>query len=527
MIKVEKVGFGFAEASERILDDVSLALEPYERICVLGPTGSGKTVLAELAAGLRAPDAGSVDRDGTVAYLGHDPRAGMVSTLVFDEVAFGLRCAGLSGKAVKGRATAALRRCGINHLAHSSTSELSASQQQLVALAAAIAVDPDFLVLDDPFALLDGTSAKLVATIIDDMVQAGVGVLETSSALERAMGADRTVLLGAGHRAWSGSFDDLLASDELLGRLGITDAADMVLLRAVSHEGFRFASCTKPDDIISFIKDNNLAPRIARSITPARGDATFTPAHKISLVDASVVYGTHAALGNVSLSVGDELVLVAGPAGSGTSTLAAALAGALPLDGGEVQLDGERIRPGRAGYLGGFPKDQLFSKTVRGAIAYGLEDSSKRGGTVDTDVTHAAGALGITGLLDRDPRTLSSGEQRLAVLAGIEALRPDAAVLDNPCAGLDAAGRARVHRMVQRMRSKHLPVIIVTGDVEEWLADASRMVFMRDGALGYDCDGGAVQTRTQPYVSCGVEPPLTVSVRSLAGMGTRRRDARG
>ena len=528
MIEFVQAGFAYDGASERVLDGISLTLEPGDHVCVLGATGTGKTALAELAAGIKEPTSGNVIREGTAVYIGQDSRASMVSTLVFDEVAFGLRCAGYSGKAVKGRTMAALGRLGIRRLAHCATADLSAGEQQLVALAAAIALEPDHLVLDDPFALLDSASAKMIADLVNDLVKAGVVVLETTSSLVRAMDADRIVLLGKGVRPWTGTFDELLASDDLLARLGLTDDTTMVLLRAVAHEGFRFTTGTTPDDVLAYINANHLAQRIGRAVTPARGDATFTPAHKLDLRDADVLYGDHAALKGASLSVGDELVLVVGPAGSGKSTLAVALAGAVPLDGGELALDGDRPQPGRVGLLLQQAQDQLFAKTVRADIAYGLRgDKDKRSAAGDSAATHAASAFGITDLLDRTLRSLSLPEKRLVALAGVDAAKPDALILDDPCAGLDAAGRNRVHRMVQHARAKHLPVVIIASELEEWLATASRVIFMRDGAIAYDCDGAAAQTRTQPYVSYGLEPPIAVMVRTAAGMGARRRESRG
>ena len=63
--------------------------------------------------------------------------------------------------------------------------------------------------------------------------------------------------------------------------------------------------------------------------------------------------------------------------------------------------------------------------------------------------------------------------------------------------------------------------------MEEWLDAASRVIFLREGHLAYDCDGMAAQTRTQPYISCGLEPPLAVAMRALSGMGSERRPQHG
>ncbi|MBQ6521254.1 MAG: ABC transporter ATP-binding protein, partial [Atopobiaceae bacterium] len=175
MIRVGNAGYLYDGSDIHALEDISFTLEPGERICVLGPNASGKSTLAQLIAGVRFATAGEIVVDGTVlspktaisvarnvGFVAQDPRSSMVSSLVFDEVAFGLRNLGLPSKKVAGRALGALERCGIRKLQHSSTTELSGGQQQLVSLAAALALDPAYLVLDEATAMLDGTSAKRI-----------------------------------------------------------------------------------------------------------------------------------------------------------------------------------------------------------------------------------------------------------------------------------------------------------------------------------------------------------------------------
>ncbi|HQE69622.1 MAG TPA: ATP-binding cassette domain-containing protein, partial [Atopobiaceae bacterium] len=142
-------------------------------------------------------------------------------------------------------------------------------------------------------------------------------------------------------------------------------------------------------------------------------------------------------------------------------------------------------------------------------------------------VSRAAQAMGVGDLLDRNPFELSDGQARRVALAGIMALNPVAYILDEPCAALDAAGRSQLKRFVKRIRSEHRPVIIVSHDVGEWLDMASRVIFLREGALAYDCDAAAAAARTQPYISCALEPPLVVAMRALSGMGSERGAVRG
>jgi len=529
MIRVRDVGYRYPGTHGDVLAGISLTLEPGERVCVLGLNASGKTTMAQLVAGMRFATEGEVSVDDevispqnaisiapNVGLVAQDPRAQMVSSLVFDEVAFGLRCAHTPRKQVKALTTEALARCGIRHLSMKSTAELSGGQQQLVSLAAALAAHPAYLVLDEATSMLDSTSAHGIALLVDALVEEGMGVLEISHALSRAMGAHRICVLDRGVLVWSGTFSELLARDEVLGILAWEGDPDVALLRAVERAGFRFEPGTTQQDIIAYIAQRGLARRLCERIEPQRYEAADASAHELALVDASVIYGAHSALGNVSLSVGDELVVIAGPSGSGKTTCASALAGVLPLDEGQALLDGRRVRAGRVGFAMQYPQDQLFAQTVREDIAFGPRNMGFSAEKVDAAVHDAADAMGVSDQLDRSPFELSGGSARRVALAGVEALHPAAFIFDEPCAGLDAAGRIQAKQLVQRLRSEHHPVIVIAHEVQEWLDIASRAVFLSGGSVVCDCDARTARTSTQPYRSCGLEPPLAVSVRSLA-----------
>lgn len=540
MIKVGNVVYRYGGSAEPALEDVSLSLGAGERICILGANGSGKTTLARLIAGVSFATSGKVVVDHTVlspksaiavarnvGFVAQDPRSSMVSSFVFDEVAFGLRNLGIPHREVMKRASTALTRCGIRSLQHSSTSELSGGQQQLVSLAAALALEPSYLVLDEATSLLDSTSAKEMEALIDGLVSEGMGVLEVSHSLTRAMGARRIYLMDRGRIVWQGGFEALLCDDGLLSLLGLARDPLVALLRAVHAEGFSFTCGCTADDVLAFVSSNKLGYRLRSVVAPHHAKTAPAPTHELAVEKASVIYDTHAALKGVSFAVSDELVVIAGPSGSGKSTCASVLAGVLPPDKGEATLDGDRVGAGRVGLAMQYPQDQLFAATVRDDIAFGPRNLGLKGDALDAAVSRAAQAMGVGDLLDRNPFELSDGQARRVALAGIMALNPVAYILDEPCAALDAAGRSQLKRFVKRIRSEHRPVIIVSHDVGEWLDMASRVIFLREGALAYDCDAAAAAARTQPYISCALEPPLVVAVRALSGMGSERGPARG
>ncbi len=151
------------------LDDVSLSIAPGEFLALLGPSGSGKTTLLRILAGLDYPDSGSVDLDGQnfLAAQARERKIGLVfqhyalfrHLTVAENVAFGLRVRKRklrpSKAAITERVDQLLKRVQLDGYAQRYPTQLSGGQRQRVALARALAVEPDLLLLDEPFGALD------------------------------------------------------------------------------------------------------------------------------------------------------------------------------------------------------------------------------------------------------------------------------------------------------------------------------------------------------------------------------------
>jgi sulfate transport system ATP-binding protein len=151
------------------LDDVSLEIPPGEFLALLGPSGSGKTTLLRILAGLDYPDSGSVRRDGQdlLALDARRRKVGLVfqhyalfrHLTVADNVAFGLRVRPWRTRPkradIAARVQRLLQRVQLQDMARRYPAQLSGGQRQRVALARALAVEPDLLLLDEPFGALD------------------------------------------------------------------------------------------------------------------------------------------------------------------------------------------------------------------------------------------------------------------------------------------------------------------------------------------------------------------------------------
>jgi NitT/TauT family transport system ATP-binding protein len=146
----------------KALDHVSFAADAGEFVCLLGPSGCGKSTVLNLIAGLDRPDEGRILADGQPVTRPSNDRvmifqeAALFPWLnVLDNVAFGLEVAGMKRAARNERAMGFLRLVRMDRFHRADIHELSGGMKQRVALARALAIDPQVLLMDEPFAALD------------------------------------------------------------------------------------------------------------------------------------------------------------------------------------------------------------------------------------------------------------------------------------------------------------------------------------------------------------------------------------
>lgn len=210
--------------------------------------------------------------------------------------------------------------------------------------------------------------------------------------------------------------------------------------------------------------------------------------------DLSYAYpGGIPALSGIGFAIGrGRKLAVLGANGSGKTTLLLHLNGTLRPTGGTVRLDGEPVgydRRGlaawrrRVGLVLQDPEDQLFAATVAQDVSFGplnagLTDAEARG-RVDEALT----AMGIAGLAGRPTHMLSFGQKRRAAIAGILAMRPDVLLLDEPTAGLDAAGLGQLLATLDGLHAAGTTLIASTHDVDLAYAWADDVAVLDGGRL--------------------------------------------
>jgi len=196
-------GAPLQEANEA-LRDVSFFVMPGEFVCLVGPSGCGKTTLLRLMDGLLSPDEGEIVIDG----LG-PPVPGSHAGFVFQSfqllpwrtvqqnVEFPLQIQGMELKARRARAEAYIRKVGLEAFAHHYPHELSGGMQQRVGLARALAMEPQMLFMDEPFAALDAQTREFMQIELSSLWESNrIAVVFVTHSLDEALFlADRVILL--------------------------------------------------------------------------------------------------------------------------------------------------------------------------------------------------------------------------------------------------------------------------------------------------------------------------------------------
>jgi NitT/TauT family transport system ATP-binding protein len=197
MITVEDVARVYPDGTQA-LSQVSLKIAPGEFVSLLGPSGCGKSTLLALLAGLDAPSTGTVTLPGTPGVVFQE--AALFPWLtVRDNVAFGLRMKGIARRERRERADRALRLVHLSRFADAYAHQLSGGMRQRAAIARALVLDPEVLLMDEPFGALDAqTRALLQAELLAVWESTRKTVVFVTHSLDEALTlSDRIVLLSA------------------------------------------------------------------------------------------------------------------------------------------------------------------------------------------------------------------------------------------------------------------------------------------------------------------------------------------
>ena len=503
MIEFDRVTYTYPGARSPALRDFSLVLPLGEVIVVAGPSGAGKSTLLRCINGL-VPHFSGGTLTGNVRVLGfdpvvatpqvmsrhvgfvfQDPEAQFVMDRVEDEIAFALENVAMPPQEMRVRVEETLDLLDLAPLRDRPLAELSGGERQRVAIAAALALRPAILILDEPTSQLDPKSAEDVlnalARLNNDL---GLTVILAEHRLERVLPfADQLLFLpGKGNAPL---LDDprtvLLAMREVPPLARLAKRLHWSPLPLTIKEGLRFSRA---------IPVPAMSPTTADQSPPSSAGASLVEAQRVE-----VRYGRTNVLQGLDFALRPgEIVAVMGRNGSGKSTLLKTLVGLVRPHGGRVMVRGQDSAKmevaticQRVGYLPQDPNSLLFADTVMEELWFTLRNHGYTptgdAAALPIDPDALLAQLGIAPLANAYPRDLSVGERQRVALAAILVVKPQALLLDEPTRGLDYGAKAALADLLLGWRNAGMGIGLVTHDVELAAAIADRVVLMSQGEI--------------------------------------------
>ncbi len=493
--------------------DVDFLADKGEMIAILGRNGSGKSTFARHLNGLLAPHEGTVIIGGQdlskvsalssirrqVGMVFQNPDNQIVGNTLAEDVGFGLENLGMSSADIWDKIDEMLELTGLAAYKYSNTSRISGGQKQRLAIASAMAMTPECIVLDEATSMLDPQGARDMLELVQKLHrEKNITVIMVTHKISEALMADRVYILDNSKIVAEGIPEDVFTDVERLKKYGLEIPVRMKLEAGISV------------DICSEYKKKHLQISQDAGVSVDHiGDSGNSLSNlrrcivELQNVSYSYMNGNeeYKALSDIDLKIYEgQVVSVIGQTGSGKSTLLQMINKLIAPQSGHVYLyetDVQRVRNikdirRRIGYVFQFPESQLFENTVLKDVMYGPINFGMSKEEAERAAENALDLVGVPKkYADYSPFELSGGLKKRVAIAGILAYEPEILILDEPACGLDGESREQLWNLIRTLnREKNVTIILVSHDMEDVYEMSERVLLMDHGRIVYD--GGTV-----------------------------------
>ncbi|GAA5415633.1 putative HMP/thiamine import ATP-binding protein YkoD [Paraliobacillus ryukyuensis] len=543
-IKLDQVTFQYPGAEDPVLRDVSLTIEKGTFTAIIGGNGSGKSTLCKLLNGLiphyyvgdfsgEVTVNGLVTTDEKVAklsehvgYVYQDFENQLVSPHVLEDACFAPLHFGYEDYRERGER--ALSLVGLTDYADEFIWQLSGGQKHLLALAGALALDPDILIIDEPVAQLDPQHAEEIYHILKK--------------LHEEYG--KTIIVIEHHTEFIASFCReviMLDQGKLIWQLPVVEALQKVdeLMQhqiyppQVTQAGFRLNQAEQAKlpvtlaQAIPYFNQQEASFRLnleTEMIPVEHEKKAIAQLEDVHFSYKTITRSRNQVLKGIDLTVyeGDHIALV-GNNGAGKSSLMRLITGLVKPGQGNVLVNGTNTKEVPPETLADFvtyvyqnPEQMFIDDSVRKDISFFLK--SRKVPNYETIVDQVLEQFDLVDLQERDSRLMSGGQQRRASLAIGMAMNPKLMLLDEPTANLDIATRKHISALMTKLKEQVEAVVIATHDMQlvaEW---ANRIVVVHNGKVIHDGDRYSVFGNAALLARAGLKAPQILELSRALGL---------
>ena len=481
-----------------VLNDIDLSILHDEFLLVCGASGSGKSTLCRTFNGLiphfyggellgdvridglstRNHSVGSLFRQ--VGMVFQNPETQLFNSTVQREIAFGLESLGLPREEIERRVAESAEVVHISHLLFRNPHELSGGEQELVSIAAVLAVRPPLLVLDEPYANLDHANVRKVRETLQSIHKQGTGVVICEHRLPYTVpDVRRMAVIQQGRIVQDGAPHELLNRD--MEPYGLE-------LPLATRVGQRLGMAPVPlssDSLIAAVSESSFPV----DLQPVSPESILNNSPTVlEVADISFTLNGKTILCNVSFSLRKgECLAIVGANGAGKTVLLKHLNGLYRASQGEIRLMGEevsRLKVSQLARLVGIafqnPNSQFFKLNVWDEIAAGPKALNCY---EEVWLKKLVALFHLEPLLERPPFRLSGGEKKRVAFAAALAAKPVIFALDEPTAGQGWYFRRALGNLLTRLRQQGQAIILVTHDLSFAEAHAHRWLLMAEGQV--------------------------------------------
>lgn len=536
-IEIQDLSFSYPGSSQPTLRHISLEVPKGAFVAIVGNNGCGKSTLCKAINGLiphfiagemkgevrilgestRQQDIGTLARK--VGYVYQDFENQIVRPTVLDDASYA--CLNYAFPDYQERGRQALASCGLEGREEEYIWQLSGGQTHLLALAGAVSLQPEILILDEPIAQLDPAHADRIYQVLRRLNrECGKTIIVIEHHTEYiAEYCDQVLLLRDGQVCWQLPTGEALQRVEELQGCNIFPPQVTQAAHRLRQDGILPASQPLPTTLeqgrACFSRLPHTLGQTGREPEPPAEDLAPEAVRfsHVRLGYRSVTGEKRPVLQDLDLCIrtGEKVALI-GSNGAGKSTLMKLMVGLLRPQAGEVSLMGKAIGDRKAEDLSRWislvyqnPEEMFIQDSIGADIAYAMR--ARKLPHWQQRTQELLERFSLTELAQRDGRLLSGGQMRRASLAIGVALEPGILLLDEPTANLDIATRREILSVLEEMKQVVQTAVIATHDMQLVCQWAQRIIVLDQGRVVADGTREQIFQNEQVARLVGIRPP--------------------